>query len=304
MKKDFLSVSDLAEEELLDILDTSARMKKYPLGNHLKGKIIALLFEKPSTRTRMSFEAGIAQLSGHPMHIDSISTQMSRGEPVEDMARVMEKYADMICARVFEHKTLETLSNHASIPVINMLSNLEHPCQALADVFTIKDRFGKFEGIKLAYMGDGNNVCNSLLLACSMAGINISVSTPKGYEPNKKIFSKAKDFARKNKSKVSLAGRPTDAARGADILYTDVWISMGEEKEKDERLKAFRDYQVNNKLARHAKKDFIFMHCLPAHRGMEVATHIIDSEHSVVWEQAGNRLHTQKALLLKMLKIS
>ncbi|MBI2675145.1 MAG: ornithine carbamoyltransferase [Candidatus Aenigmarchaeota archaeon] len=304
MKKDFLSVADLTREEFLELMDISSRMKKYPFGTQLKGKTIALLFEKPSTRTRMSFEAGIAQLSGYPMYIDSSSTQISRGELIEDVAKVMEKYVDAICARVSDHRTLELLSKYASVPVISMLSDLEHPCQALADIFTIKERFGKFEGIKLAYIGDGNNVCSSLLLACGITGINISVSTPKGYEPNKRILSKARDFSQKNKSKVSFTNRPTEAAKNADVIYTDVWVSMGEEKENDERMKAFMDFQINKKLARHAKKDFVFMHCLPAHRGLEVTSEIMDGEHSIVWEQAGNRLHVQKALLLRLFNMA
>jgi len=267
--------------------------------SRLSDKTLVLLFEKPSTRTKVSFEAAMVQLGGYPINLDSSSSQISRGESIGDSAKVLSRYTDAIAARVYMHETLVELAENSSIPVINALSNLEHPCQVIADLYTIKEHKGFLEGVKLAYVGDGNNVCNSLLLGCAMTGVDLSVASPPDYGPDENILSRAQSM---DDSKIKLYNDPLDAVQDAEFIYTDVWVGMGDESEEEERLNAFRDYQVNTELINQAKKDCRVMHCLPAHRGLEITDEVLDSTKSIVWEQAENRLHAQKAIILKLIE--
>ncbi len=302
MKKDFLTLDDIKREELLEMLDSTAELKKKPINNHLKNKVLCLIFEKPSTRTKVSFETGIIHMGGQYVFLDKNTIQLSRGESVEDTAKVLERYNDAIIARVFSHKSLEIMSKKTDIPIINALSDLSHPCQILADLFTIKEKFKSFRGLKLAYIGDGNNVCNSLLLGCAKVGIDISVGSPKGYEPNKEMTQLAKNYTKISKSKVSITEDPVSAVKNANIVYNDTFISMGDEKEKDKRMKAFiPKYQVTENLLEKAASDVLYMHCLPAHRGKEVTSEVIDGPRSIIFDQAENRMHVQKALMSKMM---
>jgi len=302
MKKDFLTLDDVKKEEIFEILELASKLKKKPIGNHLRGKVFCLFFEKPSTRTRVSFESGIHQLGGSTVYLDRTTSQISRGETIEDTARVLDRYVDAVIARVFSHKTLEIMSQYMDAHVINALSDLNHPCQILSDLFTIKEKFGKFEGLKLAYVGDGNNVCNSLLLGCSKVGMDISVACPKGFEPNEKILDLARNYSKITKSRVVVGTEPKTAVENANIIYNDTFVSMGEEKETKKRLSIFLPkYQVTTKLFKFAAPDAVYMHCLPAHRGEEVTSEVIDGQRSIVFDQAENRLHAQKALIVKMM---
>lgn len=302
MKKDFLSIDGIKREEIFEILELTKKLKKKPINSLLKGKVFCLLFEKPSTRTRLSFESGIQQMGGSTIYMDATTSQISRGETIEDTSRVLDRYVDAVIARVYSHKTLEIMSKYMNKHVINALSDLAHPCQILSDLFTIKEKFGKFSGLKLAYIGDGNNVCNSLLLGCSKVGMDISVACPKGFEPNENIVKLARDYTKVTKSKVIIETEPKSAVKGANIIYNDTFISMGDEKEKAKRLKIFiPKYQVTNKLFKLAASNAVYMHCLPAHRGEEVKPEVIDGPRSIVFDQAENRLHAQKALLTKMI---
>jgi ornithine carbamoyltransferase len=304
MKKDFLSIDDIKKEEILDVIDLAIQLKKKPIGNFLNGKVFCLLFEKPSTRTRVSFESGIKQLSGSTIYLDATTSQISRGETVEDTARVLDRYVNAIIARVFSHKTLEIMSKYMNAHVINALSNLEHPCQILADLMTIKERFKDFNSLKLVYIGDGNNVCNSLLLGCAKVGMDMAVACPKGYEPDEKIVELARNYTNVSKSSVTIGIEPKEMVKDANIIYNDTFISMGNEKEKQKRLSVFvPKYQVNERLLRWASSDVFYMHCLPAHRGEEVTPEVIDGPRSIVFDQAENRMHAQKALILKMMGI-
>ncbi|MEK6835620.1 MAG: ornithine carbamoyltransferase [Nanoarchaeota archaeon] len=298
--KNLLSVSDLNKKQILELINLANKIKKNPLqyNTKLKNKNIILLFQKPSTRTRVSFEVGVNQLGGNAIVLNWNELQLGRGETVEDTTRVFERYADMIVARVFLHNDLIKMSKISKIPVVNALSDLEHPCQILSDLFTIYEHFHNFNNLKLAYIGDGNNVCNSLILGCAITGINISVATPKDYEPNQTIVKKANKIA---KSKIILTNDVNGAVKNANILYTDVWVSMHQENEKKERLKIFRKYQINKKLLQNANKNAVVMHCLPAHRGLEITNDVMDSKQNIIFEQAENRLHLQKALMLKLL---
>jgi ornithine carbamoyltransferase len=291
----------LTQEEIEQILTTSELLKSqlvrgegHPL---LKGKTLAMIFEKPSTRTRVSFEVGMWQLGGYALYLSASDLQLGRGETIADTAQVLSRYVDGIMARVFAHQTILDLIKYSRVPVINGLSDLTHPCQGLADLFTIYEKKGRLSGLKLAYVGDGNNVANSLLYGCSKVGMDITLACPKGYEPNPEVVSKAKEEGKRSGCKVKVTKDPKEAVRGTDIIYADVWASMGKEKERGKRLKVFKPYQVNAKLVKEAKEDYIFMHCLPAHRGEEVTDEVADSENSVIFDQAENRLHTQKALL-------
>ncbi len=292
---DLLSVGDLSPQELKSIIEETADIKKNPSGyiDRLDSKTLVLLFEKPSTRTRVSFQVAMFQLGGNAIHLDTDRSQLSRGESPADTARILSSYAEGIAARVYEHSTLLELAKNSSVPVINALSDLEHPCQTISDLFTIYESRGGFEGIKVAYIGDGNNVCNSLILGCSMLGIEMSVASPEGYMPDKEIVRKGKG--------VYVMSSPKKAAEDADFLYTDVWASIGKERERDERMKAFKEYQINRELLQHAKPDCRVMHCLPAHRGEEITADIINSDRSIIWTQAENKLHTQKAILLRLM---
>lgn len=289
----FLSITDLSTEEIRQILQKTKIVKANPHqhSDRLKNKTLAMLFEKPSTRTRISFEVAMVQLGGHAINLYAEEIQLKRGEAISDTAKVLGRYVNGVMARVYEHKTLEELSKNSEVPIINGLSDIEHPCQAISDLFTIYEQFGTFD-IKLAYVGDGNNVCNSLMLGSAMMGINMTVATPPGYEP--KI---------KNKliNKIKITHDPKEAVKDADVVYTDVWVSMGSEEEEQERINKFKDYQVNEKLLSNAKPGCKIMHCLPAHRGMEI-NEVIDSKNSIVWDQAENRMHAQKAVLLKLLE--
>jgi ornithine carbamoyltransferase len=295
--KDILTLGELDKKEILDILDLATKLKKdlkkgvsKPL---LKNKTLAMIFQKPSTRTRVSFETGMFQLGGHAINLSLQDIQMSRGETIEDTARTLSRYADVIMARVYEHSTVETLAKSSDVPVINGLSNSFHPCQILADLMTIKEKKSKLDGLKLAWIGDGNNVCNSMIYGCAKVGISISVATPAGFAPNEKVVKECKKIA-----EISLTQDPHLAVRGADVVATDTFVSIHDEPK---RLKKFLPkYQVNSALMAKANKHSIFMHCLPAKRGQEVTASVIDGKQSVVWDEAENRLHSQKALLASL----
>jgi len=287
------SLYDLTKEEIEEVLKTSELLKlqlsrgeKHHL---LKGKTLAMIFEKPSTRTRVSFEVGMFQLGGHALYLSFNDLQLGRGETVADTAQTLSRYVDGIMARVFAHQTILDLIKYSRVPVINGLSDFSHPCQGLADLFTIYEKKGRLSGLKLAYVGDGNNVAHSLLFGCSKVGMNIVFACPKGYDPDPDVVLKAKEEGKKNNCEVRVTKDPKEAVEGADIVYTDVWASMGKEKEHEKRVKVFKPYQVNSKLVKEAKEDYIFMHCLPAHRGEEVTDEVADSKNSVIFDQAENR---------------
>jgi ornithine carbamoyltransferase len=296
-----LSLVDLSYEELIDILDIASDLKEKrargKTSTGLKNKSLAMIFEKSSTRTRVSFEVAMTELGGHAIYLNYRDIQLGRGESVADTARVMSRYVHAIMARVYKHETLTGLSKYSTVPVINGLSDLEHPCQILADLLTIREYKGKLKGLNFSWIGDGNNVCNSAILACALTGMKITVACPEGYEPNSEIISKARDIG----GTVSVIRDPMKAAKNADILYTDVWVSMGDEEEYDQRLRDFKPYQINSKLLEQAKHDVMVLHCLPAHRGEEITAEVVDGPNSAVFDQAENRLHAQKALLLKLL---
>ncbi|MDG6935037.1 MAG: ornithine carbamoyltransferase [Nitrososphaerota archaeon] len=301
MEKDFLSMSDLTKHDVNEIFTIASRLKMNKYGRQLEDKVLALFFEKPSTRTRLSFEAGIRHLGGSTIYLDAVTTQISRGESLEDTARMFERFVDGLIARVYKHQTLETIAKYARIPVINALSDKEHPCQVLSDLFTIKEKKGRLEDQKIAFIGDGNNVCNSLLLGCGIMGIPISVATPPEFRPSQKIIELLQPVL---KDQLVITSEPEQAVRDASVVYTDVFVSMGDEATKEKRLSAFLPkYQVNQKLMSQARNGAIFMHCLPAHRGEEVQAEVIDGSQSVVFDQAENRMHVQKALLLKMFNL-
>jgi ornithine carbamoyltransferase len=263
----------------------------------LKGKTLAMIFEKPSTRTRVSFEAGMWQLGGYALYLSAVDLQLGRGETIADTARTLSRYVNGIMARVFTHETILDLVKYATVPVINGLSDCAHPCQALADLFTMYEKKGNLFGLKLAYIGDGNNVAHSLIYGCSKLGIDIALACPKGYEPDPKVVSEGREEASKKGKVVTVTNDPGEAVHGVDVIYTDVWASMGKENERSERIKRFKPYQVNAELVKEAKQNYLFMHCLPAHRGEEVTDEVADSQNSVIFDQAENRLHTQKALM-------
>ena len=304
--RSLLSVVDLSVEELKQVLELAEEMKKEKnlppnkqgYRDSLEGLIVGMLFEKPSTRTRISFEVAVLELGGHPLYMNVQDLQFVRGEPIKDAARVFSRYMDCLVARVFSHQDLIEFSEYGSIPVINALSDLEHPCQAVADLLTIKEKFGSLDGLKLAWVGDGNNVCNSLMLACSMSGIEMSVATPSGYEPDGEIYKQALSLG----GKIKLTHDPDEAVQDADVVYTDVWVSMGQDNEQKLRQDIFKPYQINQSLLEQASSEVIVMHCLPAHRGEEIAEDVLEGEHSVIFEQAENRLYVQKALLVFLLK--
>jgi ornithine carbamoyltransferase len=302
--KHLLSLKDYSRAEIEEILDLAAQVKADPraYGDALKGRSLAMIFQKPSTRTRVSFEVGMSQLGGVALYLGANDIQLHRGESAADTAKVLSRYVDGIMARVFSHQDLLDLAKHATVPVINGLSDLLHPCQTLADYFTLRERRGTLSGLKLAYIGDGNNVCNELMMGAAKLGISMTVATPEGYEPNPLIVKSAQREAQKAAAPAPVVTRdPRAAASGADVLYTDVWTSMGQEDQTEARLAAFRGYTVDADLMKVARPDALFMHCLPAHRGQEVAADVIDGPRSVVFDQAENRLHVQKALLILLL---
>lgn len=299
--KSLLSICDI-EDEIKEILDLANDFKHGLIeGKPLEGKSLAMIFQKSSTRTRVSFEVGMYELGGHALFLSDKDLQMGRGEPISDTAKVLSRYVDGIMIRAIEHENLVEFEKTATIPIISGLSNLEHPCQALADMQTVKEYKGDFNG-KFVYVGDGNNVCNSLLLICACLGMDIAVACPKDYKPNDKIIEKAKSIAKKFDSMVMITDNIEIAVKDGDVIYTDVWVSMGDEEEQEKRKNAFEKYQVNSKLMKLAAENAIFMHCLPAIRGEEVTEEVIDGESSVVIDQAENRLHVQKAILYHFLK--
>ncbi|MEM0449708.1 MAG: ornithine carbamoyltransferase [Methanomassiliicoccales archaeon] len=302
MKYDIISILDL-KDEIFDLINFSKKLKLGALKDTfpLKGKTLAMIFEKSSTRTRVSFEAGMAQLGGHALYLSPKELQMGRGEILSDTAKVLSRYVDCIMYRAFDHKMMVDLANNSNVPVINGLDNLEHPCQAVADLMTIFEYKGKFKRIKVAYVGDGNNVCNSLMLGCAMVGIDFYSAHPRGFEPDKNLIDKANQLAKINNCVSIHIEDPYEAVENADVIYTDTWVSMGMEEQTNERLKIFEGYQVNSFLLKRAKKDCIVMHCLPAHRGQEITDEVMDGPHSVVFDQAENRLHTEKAILLRVI---
>ncbi len=299
-KKDFLSVEDFSSETLFRLIETATHMKthKEKYSNALKNKQLGMIFQKSSTRTRVSFEIGIRELGGNGVFLSPRDTQLGRGEPIKDTARVLSRYLDILMIRTFAHSEAEELARYADIPVINGLTDYLHPCQAVADLQTVFEKKGKLKGVNVSYVGDGNNVAHSLGLLCSILGVNFSIATPTGYEMDKNIVDKIFSYAKDSGSKIKITNHPIEAVEGSNVIYTDVWTSMGQEKEAETRLKLFRKYQVNAELAAYAHPDYIFMHCLPAHRGEEVTDEIIESPHSVVFDQAENRLHAQKAIML------
>jgi ornithine carbamoyltransferase len=299
-KKDVLSIADLSAMEVEKIAVQSLKVKHGPAPKLLSGKILVLLFEKPSLRTRVSFEVAVHQLGGYCLYLSPEEVGLGKRELASDVARVLSRYVHGIIARTFAHQTLQELASHSTVPVINALSDLEHPCQALADIATIREKKGKLKGLTLAFIGDGNNVANSLLLAAAYTGINFRIASPVGYSIKDEIWQKAKGFASGSGSRLSLNDKPELAVKDADVVYTDVWTSMGQEVESAIRRKAFARYQVDARLLSLAKKDAIFMHPLPAHHGEEVADGILEDPRSVVFDQAENRLHAQKALLMEI----
>ena len=299
--KDLISIHDLTLEEVNQIFEVSKTLKQKQLTGEshrvLEGKTLGMIFTKPSTRTRISFETGIYQLGGIGMYFGPNDLQLGRSESISDTAKVLSRYLDGIMIRTFAHQDVIDLAEGASIPVINGLTDLLHPCQVLADLFTILEKKGKLKGLKLAYIGDGNNMAHSLLNGCSKVGMHISIASPSGYKPNAEIVDNAKKNAKYMGSKVEILDDPVKAVKNADIVYTDVWASMGQESEAAERRKKFMRYQVNPKLVKNAKNDYLFMHCLPAHRGDEVVNEVADSTNSVIFDEAENRLHVQKAIM-------
>ena len=299
--KSLASLYDLTKEEIEQIFKTSELLKLqlYRGQEHslLRGKTLGMIFEKPSTRTRVSFEVGMWQLGGYALYLGAGDLQLGRGETIGDTAQVLSRYVNGIMARVFAHQTILDLVKYSNVPVINGLSDYSHPCQGLADLFTVYEKKGRLSGLKLAYVGDGNNVAHSLIYGCSKMGMTVVLGCPKGYEPDSQVVARGKEEAKRNGCEVIVTNDPKEAVKGADVIYTDVWASMGKEKEKEERANIMKPYQVNRDLVKLGKEDYIFMHCLPAHRGEEVTNEVADSKNSVIFDQAENRMHTQKALM-------
>ena len=306
MARHFLSIDDLSTEELEDLLQLSAKVKESPAdhADALHRRAVVMIFEKPSTRTRVSFEVGVASMGGHPLALAAGDLQLGRGETIEDTGRVLSRYGDAVVLRTFGQEKLEALASTSSIPVINALSDYEHPCQCLADLLTIRERKGDLRGQTLAYIGDGNNVAHSLLLGGAKTGMHVRVATPTGFEPIPQVIDRARAIARETGGSAEVTNDPLEAARGADVLYTDVWASMGQEAEHAERVLVFTPFRLDREKVAAAADDVVVLHCLPAHRGEEITDEVIDGPHSAVWDQAENRLHTQKALLIWLLGLA
>lgn len=304
MLEDFISVHDITLYQFSKILDLTREIKDRPqrLQNRLKNKILAMIFEKPSLRTRMTFEVGMLELGGEAIYLSPSDIGIGARETLYDVGKNLERWVDGIMIRTFVHQNVVDLAQASCIPVINALTDFLHPCQAMADIFTLKEKRGDLINLKLAYVGDGNNVCHSLLLAAAKAGSKMSVATPPGYEPNPEIVKQAEEDAKETEASFFFTKDPSEAVEAADAVYTDTWASMGQEQEKEERAKIFAPYQVNKELMIKAKEDALFMHCLPAHRGEEVTDDVIDSSQSIVYDQAENRLHVQKVILLLLLE--
>lgn len=303
MLRHFITEHDLSSEEIATIFKITKELKKnkfkYPAV--LKNKTVGLVFQKPSLRTRVSFEVGIRQLGGQCIYLGPEEINIGKREAIADVAKVLSRYLDVIVARVFSHQDLLNLSKSSTIPVINGLCDLYHPCQALTDVYSVLEKFGTLKNKTLAYIGDGNNVCHSLMLVCAKMGLNMSIATPVNYEPNADILKSTKQLAAVSGAAIALSHDPRRAVEGAHVIYSDVWVSMGQEEETKKRLKDFQGFEINSQLAHLADKSYIFMHCLPAHRGQEVSEDVIDSAHSIIFDQAENRLHVQKAILVFLL---
>ena len=303
MKKDLLRVGDLNREEIEELLDLSqklkARQKDGQKVTPLLGKTLGLIFEKSSTRTRVSFEVGMYQLGGQSLFLSSKDLQIGRGETIPDTARVLSRYLDGLVIRTFGHEIVEEMARHATIPIINGLTDRHHPCQVLADLLTIQEKKQRLQGLKISYVGDGNNMANSWLEGAAKLGLHLTLACPPGYEPDRETYQEALKEAAKSGAKIVITHDPRVAAEDADVLYTDVWASMGQEQEHKERLSAFQGFQLNRPLLRLAKPEVLVMHCLPAHRGEEITDEVLDGPHSIVWDQAENRLHLQKAILVK-----
>jgi ornithine carbamoyltransferase len=304
--RDLLSIDDLTSGELGTLLDLSSKVKAQPgdYAGRLEGRSVALIFEKPSTRTRISFEVAVAETGGFPVAVSSTELQLGTGETIEDTGRVLSRYVQAIVLRTFEQERLELLAAAASVPVVNALSDFEHPCQCLADLLTVREVKGELAGRRITYLGDGNNVTHSLLLGGAKAGMHMRVGTPPGFEPIPQVVQRAADIAMEAGGSVSVTHDPIEASRDADVLYTDVWASIGQEAEADERALVFPAYALDAEKVAVARPDVAVMHCLPAHRGQEISDEVIDGPHSVVWDQAENRLHTQKALVLWLLGLT
>jgi ornithine carbamoyltransferase len=301
VKRDLLDITDLTPDDIARVLDRAAALKAGPPAAVLEGRTLGLLFEKPSTRTRISFEVAMNQLGGAALMIHRDSSQLGRGESIADTARTLSRYLDGLMVRTFAHDTIREWARHATVPVINGLTDLAHPCQALADLLTVRERFGRLAGIALAYVGDGNNVAHSLMLAAARTGVHMRVATPAGYAPRAEIVARARADAEAAGGTVTLTHDPKEAARDAHVVYTDVWTSMGQESAEDRRRHDFAGFQVDAALMGQARPDAVFMHCLPAHRGQEVSAEVMDGPRSVVFDQAENRLHAQKAVLVRLL---
>ncbi|MDQ4005790.1 MAG: ornithine carbamoyltransferase [Actinomycetota bacterium] len=303
MPRDFLSIDDVTSDELHQLLEQAAKMKQSPAdhASRIEGRQIAVIFEKPSTRTRVSFEVAISSMGGHAVILSSNELQLGRGESIEDTGRVLERYVDAIVVRTFGQERLEAMADAAEVPVVNALSDYEHPCQILADLLTIQEKKGDPQGLTLTYLGDGNNVAHSLLLGGALLGMWVRVATPPGFEPIPQVVERANEIGEKTGGGAEVTNDPKAAAEGADVLYTDVWASMGQEAEHDERVLVFNSYRLDSSAVERAADDVLVLHCLPAHRGEEITDEVIDGPHSVVWDQAENRLHTQKALMAWLL---
>jgi len=305
MKRDFLAIADYSSEEIKEMLDLALKMKKeyFEKGNEpiLSGKVLGMIFAKPSLRTRVSFDMAMRHLGGDALYISPAEVGLGQRESVADVARVMAGYVHCIMARVFDHAHIVELANYSNVPVINGLSDYNHPCQAMADMLTIYEHFKTLKGLKVAFIGDGNNVAVSLLHACAKLGLDFSIASPEGYDIPLEAWQAAEKMAAKSGAKMERYRDPFAVVKGSDIIYTDTWVSMGQEEETERRIKIFPPYQVNNQLVSHANKDVIVMHCLPAHRGYEITDEVADGPHSVIFPQAHNRLHAQKAILVKLL---
>lgn len=303
--KHFISIHDITKKEFDDLMALALKLKKETKEgvrhDILAGKTLGMIFTKSSTRTRISFEVGMYQLGGHPMFLNANDMQLGRGESIYDTANVMSRFVDGIMIRTYDHQDVLDLAKYGSVPVINALTDHLHPCQAMADLMTVYEHKGKLEGLKLAYIGDGNNVAHSLLYACAKAGMDMSVATPVGYECEEIVVKNAMEDAKETGAKIVTTNDPVEAIKDADVVCTDTWVSMGQEAEKAERVKIFKDYQVNKELFANAKSDAIFIHCLPAYRGYEVTEDIIDGPMSVIFDEAENRLHAQKAILATLM---
>ncbi len=308
MKRDLVSIRDLAREEIEAFFvlatDLKQRLKQNKAHPLLLGKTLALVFEKPSLRTRVTFEVAMTQLGGHAIYLAPQDIRLGARETVEDGARNLSRWVDGIVARTFDHALLELLAQYATVPVINGLTDLLHPCQVLGDLFTLQEKRGRLNGLRVAFIGDGNNVCNSWLYGAAKMGIHLIVACPPGYEPHRDVFTKARAEAEATQARIEMISDPVQAAKGADVIYTDVWTSMGHEEQRARRMRDFQGFQVNQALVASAQKDVLVMHCLPAHRGEEITDEVMDGPYAIILDQAENRLHVQKAILVTQLETS